>query len=98
MGTGVVTGRDIIVIGASAGAVPALQRLVAALPGDLPAAILIAVHIWPRTESFLPEILTRAGPLRAQAGVHGAPIVPGRIYVAPSDRHLMVEDGRLFVS
>jgi two-component system chemotaxis response regulator CheB len=98
MGTAAVTGRDIIVIGASAGAVPALQRLMAALPPDLPAAILIAVHIWPRAESYMPEILTRAGPLRAQAGVHGAPIVTGRIYVAPSDRHMMVEDGKLFIS
>ena len=90
--------RDIIVIGASAGAVPALQRLVGGLPADFPASIFIVVHLWPHAESFLPEILRRAGPLPAQHGVHGEAVVPGRIYVAPTDRHLLVEDGKVFIS
>jgi two-component system chemotaxis response regulator CheB len=92
------TGRDIIVIGASAGAVPALQRLAATLPPDLPAAIFIAVHLWPHAESFLPEILNRAGPLPAKHGAHGANIEPGKIYIAPVDRHLLLEDGKVFVT
>src|SRR5687767_3227366 len=54
--------RDIVVIGASAGGVQALQRLVAALPGDFPASIFVVLHIWPGSHSYLPAILGRAGP------------------------------------
>jgi two-component system, chemotaxis family, protein-glutamate methylesterase/glutaminase len=83
--------RDIIVMGASAGGVQALQRLVSALPADLPAAIFIVLHIWPGTKSYLPAILQRAGQLRVLEGRDGAPIEPGTITVAPPDMHLMLE-------
>jgi len=51
--------RDTIVIGASAGGVQALSELVAALPGDLPAAVFIVLHIPPNAPSLLPTILAR---------------------------------------
>src|SRR6476659_10179654 len=59
-----VAKHDIIVIGASAGGVEALSRVIADLPRDLRAAILIVLHI-SRGRSLLPEILTRAGRLAA---------------------------------
>jgi two-component system, chemotaxis family, protein-glutamate methylesterase/glutaminase len=90
--------RDIIVIGASAGGVQALQRLAGALPADLPAAIFVVLHIWPSSESFLPAILARSGPLRVVEATDGAPIEPGTIYVAPSDLHLMIEADRVLVN
>jgi hypothetical protein len=40
-----MTHRDIVVIGASAGGIPALTTLVAGLPPDFPASILVVVHI-----------------------------------------------------
>jgi two-component system chemotaxis response regulator CheB len=89
--------RDVIAIGASAGGVQALQDLVAGLPPDLPAAVFVALHTSPGHPSHLPEILTRRGPLRATHGVHGEHFVPGRIYVAPPDNHLMVRPGFLEV-
>jgi two-component system chemotaxis response regulator CheB len=89
--------RDVIVIGASAGGVQALGELVAGLPPDLPAAVLVALHTAPHHPSSLPEILTRRGPLPATLGVHGEEIVPGRIYVAPPDNHLLVRRGVLDV-
>ena len=46
--------RDVIVIGASAGGIEALTKLVAALPGDLPAALFVVVHIAPTAVSRLP--------------------------------------------
>lgn len=90
--------RDIVVIGTSAGGVEALSRLVAQLPEDFPAAILVVLHLGPGHRSVLPKILQRAGPLPAEHPEDGTPLQPGRIYVAPNDHHLLVEPGRVRVS
>jgi two-component system chemotaxis response regulator CheB len=87
--------RDIVVVGGSAGGVEALRRIVAALPGALPAAVFVVVHVSPHGESHLPEILARAGPLPASHPVDGEPVEPGRIYVAPPDMHLILREGRM---
>jgi two-component system chemotaxis response regulator CheB len=84
--------HDVIVIGASAGGVEAISRVVADLPRDLKASVLIVLHI-SRGKSLLPEILTRAGRLPASHPADGEPLEYGRIYVAPPDRHLVVEPG-----
>jgi two-component system, chemotaxis family, protein-glutamate methylesterase/glutaminase len=89
--------RDIVVIGASAGGVQALQRLVSALPKDFPAAIFVVLHTWPGSESFLHSILGRAGQLPAYEAVHGAHITSGTIVVAQADMHLMLEKDRVEV-
>ena len=78
-------------IGGSAGAVEALQTLVSRLPVRLPAAIFVVVHMAPRSKSFLPQILSRSGPLPASHPENGTPIEMGRIYVAPPDFHLILE-------
>lgn len=87
--------RDLVVVGASAGGVEALSRLVAKLPGDLPATVLVVLHIPSAPSSSLPRILDRSGPLRATSAQDGEPLVPGRILVAPADHHLLVADGRV---
>lgn len=86
-------GCDLFVIGASAGGVEALVRLVRGLPAGLPASLFVVLHTPPESRSVLPEILNRTGPLPAAAAVDGEPIEHGRIYVAPPDRHLTVERG-----
>jgi two-component system, chemotaxis family, protein-glutamate methylesterase/glutaminase len=83
--------HDIIVIGASAGGVSALQALVKDLPPTLPAALFIVLHIPPERPSHLPHILSRAGPLPAAHAQDGEAITSGRIYVAPPDHHLLLE-------
>lgn len=93
----VLSGHDIIVVGASAGGVEALTTLVHELPIDLPAAVFVVLHIPPRSSSLLPQILDRAGPLPALSGRDGASIEPGHIYVASPDHHLLVEHGRMRV-
>src|SRR5690349_13178052 len=90
-------GHDIIVIGASAGGVEALQAVAAALPADLPAAVFVVLHIPAQSPSMLPGILSRAGPLPAAHPVDGEPIRPGHIYVAPPDCHLLMDYGRVRV-
>ncbi|HVW07167.1 MAG TPA: chemotaxis protein CheB [Bryobacteraceae bacterium] len=88
-------GHDIIVIGASAGGVEAVQKVVAQLPADLPAAVFVVIHLYPLSLSHLPEILTRAGKLKAVDAPKSAAIEPGRIYVAPPDSHLVIERDHL---
>lgn len=90
--------RDIVVIGASAGGVEALVNLVSGLPADFPAAVYVVLHIAPTATSRLPEILDRAGPLRAITATDGSPIEPGCIVVAPPDYHLVVRPERVELS
>jgi two-component system chemotaxis response regulator CheB len=85
--------RDLIVIGASMGGVEALTRLVAQLPADLAAAVCIVLHVSATTKSVLPAILSRSGPLPARHPDDHEALRPGHIYVAPNDRHLLVEEG-----
>ena len=89
--------QDIIVIGASSGGVEALRILAAGLPPDLPAAVFAVLHVG-NNPSILPEILARSGPLPALHPRDGAPIVNGNIYVAPPDRHLLIEPGCMRLS
>jgi two-component system chemotaxis response regulator CheB len=91
-------GHDIIAIGASAGGVEALKTVVSQLPADFPAALFVVVHVYSGSPSFLPEILTRAGRLPALDAPKSGPIQPGRIYVAPPDRHLVVERDHVHLS
>jgi two-component system, chemotaxis family, protein-glutamate methylesterase/glutaminase len=84
---------NIVVIGASAGGVEALRKLVAKLPQDLSAAIFVVMHLSPVAPSVLPQLLDSAGPLQATAASNGEPIQPSRIYVAPPDHHLLLERG-----
>ncbi len=90
--------RDIVVIGASAGGVEALRTVVAGLPQDLPAAVLVVLHIPRSSPSALPAILGRSTDLPVRAAVDGEPLRPGRIYVAPADRHLLLLDHRVRLS
>ncbi len=85
-------GHDIIVIGASAGGVEALKRLVSELPKNLPASIFIVLHMGHLgRNSVLPSILERSGKLPAETPVDRTRFEPGHIYVAAPDRHMLIE-------
>jgi two-component system, chemotaxis family, protein-glutamate methylesterase/glutaminase len=84
--------RDIILIGASAGGVQALSEVIGGLPSDFPAAIFIVLHISPYGRSAMPVILGRAGRLPAAHATDGEPVEMGRVYVAPPDHHLVLQD------
>lgn len=82
--------RDTIVLGASTGGVDALITIASALPERLPAAVFVVQHIGAHA-SILPEMLQNAGRLPARHARDGERIVPGNIYVAPSDLHMIIE-------
>ena len=84
--------HDVIVIGASAGGVEAISRIVGDLPRDIRASIFVVLHI-SRGRSMLPEILTRAGRLPAAHPTDGEPLQYGRIYVGPPDHHIVIVEG-----
>jgi two-component system chemotaxis response regulator CheB len=93
-----VPSRDLVVIGASAGGVETLRRVVGGLPEDLPAAICIVLHIAPDTPSLLARILARAGALPVRAARTTECLRNAEILVAPPDRHLVVEDEHVHLS
>jgi two-component system, chemotaxis family, protein-glutamate methylesterase/glutaminase len=87
--------HDLVVIGGSAGAIEALRGLLGGLSRSFPASVLVVVHSAAEGPGGLPAVLSRMGPLKAGHAVDGEPIVPGRVYVAPRDRHLLVKKGGL---
>ncbi len=83
--------RDVVVVGASAGGVQALETLFGSLPADLPASVLVVLHLKPTGRSGLDSILSRAGGLPASAARDGMRLERGHAYVAIPDRHLLVD-------
>ena len=90
--------RDVVVIGASAGGVEALSAFFSALPPDLGAAVLVVLHISPDAPSQLAPILQRLTAMPVKAAEDGEEVAPGQVYVASSDRHLMVQDDRVRIT
>ncbi len=87
--------RDLVVMGASAGGVEVLTRVVKGLPTDLRAAICIVLHVAPGSPSMLAHILGRAGPLPCRPARDGERLRQGVILVAPPDHHLVIESGHV---
>jgi two-component system, chemotaxis family, protein-glutamate methylesterase/glutaminase len=85
----------VVVLGASAGGVEALQRVVRTLPVSFPAAVVVVLHLPPAAYSRLPDILERAGVLPARHVVDGERLQPGVLHVAPPGRHVVAIDHRL---
>jgi two-component system, chemotaxis family, protein-glutamate methylesterase/glutaminase len=85
--------RDLVVVGASAGGVAVLMRLVKDLPTDLRAAVCVVLHIAPGSPSMLAHILGRATKLSCHTARDGEALREGVVLVAPPDHHLVIEDG-----
>jgi two-component system, chemotaxis family, protein-glutamate methylesterase/glutaminase len=85
--------RKLVVIGTSAGGIEALKQLVGAISPGFPAPIAVVLHTSPHSPGVLHEILTRSGPLSGVSPRSGERLLPGRIYVAPPDFHLLIEPG-----
>jgi two-component system, chemotaxis family, protein-glutamate methylesterase/glutaminase len=89
----------IVVVGASAGGLAALSKLLGSLPPDFPAAILIVQHMAADvTGDVLVKALAKHTALRCAHALDGERIVSGHIYVAPPDHHLLVSKTRILIS
>ena len=71
------------------------QRAIA--PRRFAGAVFVVLHIG-QSRSILPELLTKSGKLTASHPRAEEPISRGHIYVAPPDRHLLIEDGKVCLS
>jgi two-component system chemotaxis response regulator CheB len=85
---------EAVVIGASMGAIEALSSILPELPADYPLPILIVVHVPPDTNSLLSNLFATKCRLKAKEAEDKETIVPGMIYFAPPNYHLLVEDER----
>ena len=87
---------NVVVIGASAGGVVALQRLLNGFAADWPLSVFITIHSG-KNRSLMPDILNQATPLRASFAEHRVQFGRG-VYVAPPDRHLIIENSTTLLS
>lgn len=81
---------EIVALAASAGGLRALSQVLAALPADFPAAIVVVQHLDPRHRSLMAEILSRRTALRVKQAEEENRLTAATAYIAPPDRHLLV--------
>jgi len=81
----------VVAIVGSAGGIRALQVVLAGLPADLEACVLVVIHLTRLAPSVLPSILARETALHVEQATNGARLEPGVVFVAPPDAHVVVE-------
>lgn len=89
------TTRDVVVIGASAGGVEALPKVLHVLPAQFPAAVFIVLHMSPQRDPQLVHILSRAASIPVSWAEQGEKFSTGHVYVSPPDVHLLFTDEHL---
>jgi CheB methylesterase len=91
-------GRNIIVVGTSAGGLEALDELIGQLPTDLAASLFIVQHLAPpNSGAALMRRLSRHKAFAVTLAKDGERFRPGRIYIAPPDHHLLLKTDRMLV-
>jgi two-component system chemotaxis response regulator CheB len=85
---------EIVALAASAGGLKALTDVLEALPAQFPAAIVVVQHLDPRHRSLMAEILGKRTAMPVKEAREGDMLEPSRIYVAPPNRHLLVNQDR----
>jgi two-component system, chemotaxis family, protein-glutamate methylesterase/glutaminase len=88
-----MSGLQGVVIGASAGGVQALAKLLPALPDRTAAAVFVVLHIPRDRPSFLPELFAPKCALEVREAQDKEPVAAGTVYFAPPNYHLLVDDG-----
>jgi two-component system chemotaxis response regulator CheB len=85
-----------VVIGCSAGGLDALRIVLAALPAGFPATVIIVAHTAPGGDNLLPSLLSKICRLPVSEAREREPALPGQVYVAPPNYHLLIEPTRVF--
>ncbi|WCS27474.1 chemotaxis-specific protein-glutamate methyltransferase CheB [Methylobacterium sp. NMS14P] len=82
-------------IAASTGGPPALARVIGALPKDFPLPVLVVQHMGAAFMDGFASWLDSVVALPVSLAQDGERAEPGRVYVAPGDRHLEIGSGRI---
>lgn len=88
-----LNGIEGVVIGASAGGVQALAQLLPAFPKRTAAAIFVVLHLPRDRPSLLTEVFSPKCALQVREALDKEPVAPGTVYFAPSNYHLLVDQG-----
>lgn len=87
--------EHVVVVGASAGGIEPLRRVVGGLPPDLNAAVVVVLHLRADSFSALPAILARATHLHVGHAADHEPLCAGHVYVCPPNVHVVVRPGEI---
>jgi len=91
-----VLGRfGVVAVGASAGGLNSLFKLLGPLPARFPVSILVVLHLSPEHPSHLAEVLGRKVAMKVRQASDGELMSPGTVYVAAPNRHLVAEPSRV---
>ncbi|GAA3335597.1 hypothetical protein GCM10020358_04500 [Amorphoplanes nipponensis] len=82
---------DILAIGSSTGGPDALTKVLQALPADLPVPVVVTQHMPPVFTRMFAERLDRSTALHVVEATDGMELAPGTVYIAPGDRHLVLQ-------
>ncbi|HXV15785.1 MAG TPA: chemotaxis-specific protein-glutamate methyltransferase CheB [Gemmatimonadaceae bacterium] len=85
-----VTAHSAVVIAASTGGPKALSEVVAHFPETLDAAVLVVQHMPGDFLASLAQRLSQLGTFPVAVALHDEPVMTGRVYLAPGDRHMTV--------
>src|SRR5215467_8034344 len=85
---------DVVALGASAGGLNALSKVLRALSLDFPSSIVVVQHLSPGHKSWIASLLGRSTSLKVKQAEHGEILLPGVVYTAPPDEHLLVGTGK----
>lgn len=86
---------DVVAIGASAGGLHALASVLGPIPASFPSSIVVVQHLDPHHKSMMGDLLGRQTKLHVKQAEHGEVILPGFVYIAPPDEHLLVGPGKV---
>jgi two-component system chemotaxis response regulator CheB len=81
---------DVVAIGSSTGGPEIVERIIAALPPELPVPVLVAQHLPPSFTGMYAAQLSRAGALTAVEAETGMPVLPAAVYVGRGHQHMRV--------
>lgn len=86
---------DVVALGASAGGLNALSQVLKVLTRNFPSSIVVVQHLSPGHKSWIANLLSRSTQLTVKQAEHGEIMLPGTVYIAPPDEHLLVGPGKL---
>lgn len=81
-----------MVIGASAGGMDALDKIVSALDKNFSIPLVVVQHLSPRSENFMVQYLDGHSYIKVVEAAEKQRILPGYVYLAPPNYHLLIEE------